>query len=727
MRPEAVPVRDLVLIGGGHSHVQVLRAFAMDPMPGVRLTLICREPYTPYSGMLPGHVAGYYAWDEIHIDLGPLARFAAARLIVAEALAVDPEARSVSLRGHPPVRYDVLSINTGAEPGVSAPVGIPVKPIGGFLPQWQSALGSARPGQRFVLVGGGAGGVELALSARRVLPGQTALTLLTDELLPGQNRRARRRLADALHRAGVALETGFRVAAAELRGENVTVQAADGRTVLADRLFWVTGVTAPRWLAAAGLATDADGFLAVDVHLRSCSHPEVFAAGDVAALVDQPRPKSGVFAVREGPVLADNLRRALAGEPLRRFRAQRRFLTLIGTGDGRAVASRGPWAAEGRWVWRWKERIDRRFMQRFNELPEMPAERPVVTAALQADTPEPMRCGGCGAKLGAGPLRRVLARLPSQHALEQARGVRLGIGDDAAALQVERGELLLTVDGFRHIVDDAYLFGRITAHHCRNDIFAMGGVGLVALAHATVPLMAEGMMEDELFSLLSGVVEVLNAHGVPLVGGHSSEGAELALSLTITGAAGQGLLGKGGLLAGDALILTKPLGTGVLLAAQMRRKVASLHVAAALAAMDHSNAAALRVLRAHGVRALTDVTGFGLAGHLGEMLRASSCGVDVMLADVPLLTGAAAALATGTASSLQENNERALADYELCGVRADDPRLRLLADPQTAGGLLAGVPAATADACVADLRQAGYLQAAIVGRVTAGAWRVAAP
>ncbi|MEQ9002213.1 MAG: selenide, water dikinase SelD, partial [Pseudomonadales bacterium] len=580
------------------------------------------------------------------------------------------------------------------------------------------------PGQRIALVGGGAGGVELALAARRVLPASVSVQLLTDALLPGQNGRARRLLERALAAAGVALEQGFRVTQARRDGEVLEMSAVDGRRCQVDELFWVTGVAAPPWIRAAGFATDDAGFLAVDEYLRSLSHANVFAAGDVAALRGQPRPKSGVFAVREGPVLADNVRRALEGRPLRRFRAQRRFLTLIGTADGRAVASRGPLAAHGRWVWRWKQHIDRRFMRRFQVLPEMADPAPVLTPALQAGSPDTMRCGGCGAKLGADPLRRVLARLPSQAELERRHGVRLGIGDDAAALHVEPGELLLTVDGFRSFVDDASQYGRITAQHCLNDVLAMGGHGIAALAHATVPLMAEPMMEDDLYRMLAGAVAVLNDHGVALVGGHTSEGAELSLSLTITGAPDGAVLGKRGLEPGDALILTKALGTGVVLAAHMRRRASSDRLQAALAAMDQSNAPALPVLRAHGVRALTDVTGFGLAGHLGEMLRASGCGVTLHLAAVPLLPGAAALMAAGVASSLQTNNLQALADFHGDGVAADDARWRLLADPQTAGGLLAGVPGDRADACVEALRAAGFADAAVIGYAQQGAWRV---
>jgi selenide, water dikinase len=217
---------------------------------------------------------------------------------------------------------------------------------------------------------------------------------------------------------------------------------------------------------------------------------------------------------------------------------------------------------------------------------------------------------------------------------------------------------------------------------------------------------------------------VLNAHGVPLVGGHTSEGAELSLSITLTGAADGVLLGKGGMQPGDVLVISKPIGTGVVLAADRQRRATSAQVSAAHAVMDCSNARALEVLRAHGVRALTDVTGFGLAGHLGEMLRASGCGADLAALQVPLLPGAEALMDGGVASSLQANNELALTDFAIEAGTIVSARVRLLADPQTAGGLLAAVPGGRADACVAALRAAGYPQAAAIGRVTDGPSRI---
>ncbi len=718
MRTQTPPVRDLVLLGGGHSHVQVLRSFGMNPLPGVRLTVIAREVLTPYSGMLPGHVAGIYSAAEIHIDLGPLAVFADARLIADEVVALDLENRRLELADHPAIRFDILSINTGAVPLSVGEDVIPVKPIGRFLPRWEEMKRSVQSGQRVSVVGAGAGGVELVLAMRRSLPAGVHLSLVSEEFLDQFPAGVGRRMRRALESAGIDLQLGFRVdtvTAGELLAE-------DGRTLESQHIFWVTNVAAPDWPSAAGLATDDTGFIKVDRHLQSVSHPHVFAAGDIADLQHQERPKAGVFAVREGPILSSNLRRSILGKPLKRFKAQQRFLVMIGTGDCRAVATRGRFVVSGAWVWRWKDWIDRRFMARFNELPQMPQPTSELPEILQADAPDLMRCGGCGAKMGASPLRRVLDRLPPQNFSQ----VALGIGDDAAIIRSDGHDVILTVDGFRSLVSDTYLFGRITAHHALNDIFAMGGKGVSALALATVPLMAEAMMEDDLYQMLRGAVDVLNDHGVALVGGHSAEGAELSLGLTVTGVVDGGpLLTKSGLRSADVLLLTKPVGTGVVLAGHMRGQVDSATLHHTIESLDTSNADAIGVLKEFNPSAVTDVSGFGLLGHLAEMLRGAAQGVELDLASVPILPGAFAQMAAGINSSLQASNEQALSDFSV-DAACDANLLRLLADPQTSGGLLAGVPADRAAQCLQALHAAGYPRAACVGQVRAGEWRIVA-
>jgi selenide, water dikinase len=355
--------------------VHVLRAFRRRE-PGVRVTLVSRDVLTPYSGMLPGLIAGHYSEAEAHIDLERLAAACGAEFIQDEAVGLDPAGRRLTCRGRT-LAYDLLSLDTGSTPSLAVPGApahaLPVKPVAAFMRAWRAMLDEASAkgeAPRLAVIGGGAGGVETALSLAerlaRAVPGpRPELTLLTrGALLPRFNARARRLLRQALERHGIAVLEEAEVVEVMAGG----VRCADGRSVPCDRAVWVTWAGAPAWLKETGLAVDARGFVALEPSLRSVSHAEVFAAGDVASVLAHPREKAGVYAVRQGPPLAANLRRALKGEPLQRFTPQRSALALIGTGGGRAVAVRGPFAVEGRLVWRLKEAIDRRWIEGYQRL-----------------------------------------------------------------------------------------------------------------------------------------------------------------------------------------------------------------------------------------------------------------------------------------------------------------------------------------------------------------------
>ena len=737
MRPAPVPiVKDLVLVGGGHSHVIALKRIGMRPIPGVRVTVIARDVDTPYSGMLPGLVAGHYAYDQIHIDLAPLVQFAGARLYHDEAVGLDLENRAVRCRSRPPVPYDVVSIDIGVTPALKA-IGarehaLPVRPISALVRRWESLRErvhrASRPLQ-IAVVGAGAAGVELTLAIqfalRQAQPGiehQFHLFGTADTVLPTHNRRTQRVFARVLRDRGVHVHVPRQVVHVEADG----VITDDQTRHPLDEIVWATDAEAQQWPRKSGLEVDARGFIRVDDTLQSRSHPGVFASGDIAAVVNHPREKAGVFAVRQGAPLEANLRRALKSQPLQPFAPQRKFLSLVSTGDRYAVASRGRWSLEGGWVWRWKDWIDQRFMGRFKDLPPMEDAAGLASGQLsEIASPDvvrelsavAMRCGGCGSKVGATILDRVLGRLRPIERSDVVLG--LDAPDDASIEQVPPGLVAVrTVDAFRSIVDDPYTFGRIAANHCLGDIYAMGAEPRTALALATIPFGPEPKMEQLLEALLSGAVEALNAADTALVGGHTKEGLEIELGLALSGVGNPDqLLRKGGMTPGDHLMLTKPIGTGTLFAAHMRMKAKGRWLDAAVEMMLQSSRGAGEVVRAHGATACTDLTGFGLMGHLVEMTRASHVGVRLRLEAIPLLDGAAQTVAGGHLSSLQPQNarlRRAIANLDAVRSKAIYP---VLFDPQTAGGLLASVPADAAAACLDCLHQAGYAQAADIGTV----------
>ncbi|MBK7136895.1 MAG: selenide, water dikinase SelD [Rhodocyclales bacterium] len=746
----AVPapvLRDIVLVGGGHSHVGVLRSFAMRPLPGVRLTLICSDTDTPYSGMLPGYIAGHYGFDEVHIDLRRLAEFAGARYFRDEVTGIDRAARKVICRRRPPVAYDVLSINVGSTPQLDQVPGalehaVPVKPIRRFNERWLALFERVRGhagAATIAVVGAGAAGVELTLAMQyrlrneRLAQGRDAdelrfhLFSAGAEILPTHNAAVRRAFESVLAARGVSVHRGAEVS----RIEAGSLRTASGELFEADEIVWVTQAGAAAWLADTGLALDEAGFIRVNDFLQSETDPRIFAAGDCASIRGHKLEKAGVFAVRMGPPLAENLRRSVTGQALQRYRPQQRWLALISTGDRHAVASRGALHARGDWVWRWKDWIDRRFMRKFTAFAAMPEAAPARGEPLplaaeeraQAISAVAMRCGGCGAKVGATVLERALAGV--QPIARDDVLIGLDAPDDAAVLRVPPGKAVVhTVDFFRAFIDDPWLFGRIAANHALGDLYAMGAEPQSATAIATVPPGLESKVEDSVFQMMAGAVSVLNEAGCALVGGHTGEGSELALGFAVNGLIDAQLAGamtKGGLRPGDALILTKPIGTGTLFAAHARPRMGVVcrgrWIDAALESMQLSNRDAARCLREHGATACTDLTGFGLLGHLVEMTRPSAVDAELDLKALPLLEGAADMAAAGILSSLQPANvrlRRALRNQE---EALSHPSYPLQFDPQTAGGLLAGVPAERADACLAELRRLGYVHAARIGRV----------
>jgi selenide,water dikinase len=589
-------------------------------------------------------------------------------------------------------------------------------------------------------VGAGAGGVELLLAMqyrlRRELqalgrsPDLLAFHLVGADatVLPTHNAGVRSRFATVLAQRGVVVHLGTAVTQVS-PGQ---LHCANGLVLDVDEIMWVTQAGGAPWLQSTGLALDAKGFVVVNDCLQSVTDPQVFAAGDVAAMQNYPLEKAGVFAVRMGKPLADNLRRTVQGKVLKPYHPQRTWLALISTGDQFAVASRGAMGFAGAWVWLWKDWIDRGFMRKFAEFPAMPATAtsPVqpssssqlaltVDESLQAISAIAMRCGGCGAKVGATVLSRALQHLQVVQRDEVVIG--LHAPDDAAVVRVPPGKAMVhSVDFFRALVDDPYLFGKIAANHALGDIFAMGAQAQSATAIATVPPGLESKVEDLLFQMMTGAVEVLNEAGCALVGGHTGEGAELALGFAINGLIDdqpEALMRKGGMQSGDVLILTKPLGTGTLFAAHTRMVAKGRWIDAALTSMVQSNRLGAQCLHSHGATACTDVTGFGLLGHLVEMTKPSGVDAQISLSALPLLDGAVDTVAAGIVSSLQSANVRLRRALHNQAEFVQHPRYPLLFDPQTAGGLLASVPADRAAACVAALHALGYAHAAAIGRV----------
>ena len=711
--------------------MHIVRMWRMRPIPDAQLTLVSSFSRATYSGMLPGSIAGLYTVDEMEIDLRRLALATGVRLIVDQVVGLDTVHRRVLFRDRPPVHFDVASIGIGSVPAEhdawkDNEAVLSIKPMATFRDRLEQRLqarrqtGHAAP-IRIAVVGAGAAGTEVTLCLQALLRerGTAAQLSLLDAgptILNGYAAATIRLARKELQRRGVAVLTNRRVTAwcdGQLLGE-------DNSRVVTDLVIWATAAAPPEVLENFELPKADDGFLAVRPTLQTTADAPVFVVGDTATIVDSPVPKAGVYAVREGPILWENLQRTIRGEPLVEYRPQKTFLSLLATGDSRAIGEYKGCAVHGHWVWKWKDHLDRKFMRLhrdYRPMASMNGSTRSRTRRTAADEPAAMKCRGCGGKVGASVLTAALSRLdlPTSPYVESG----LHQPDDAAVLAATGAADVVSMDFFQAFLDDPYLVGRIAALNALSDLWATGATPIGGLAAASIPDGPERHQQELLYQLLAGGVRELTATGASLLGGHTTEADELMVGYTVFGRLnGLPPFRKGNLTVGDRLVLTKPLGTGVLLAAYMRAQCRAPWMDAMLESMLHSNAVAARAARRAECTAVTDITGFGLAGHLFEMLTAGGVAASVSLPSVPLLVGYHQLSNDGVCSSLDASNRGGEP-----AIRPEQEGLRQTAgyhalfDPQTSGGLLIAVRPQAAHELVRMLHAGGVTAACIVGSV----------
>ena len=677
----------LILAGGGHSHALLLRRWAMHPAkrPHGLITLVSESSTALYSGKVPALLAGIDSIDDISIDLRLLAQQARVGFVQATITGLDP-AGQLRLHKRPPLPFDRLSLNVGSitdQQQFEHAVAIkPLAPALTALHDQDKAVADDAEPSVFHVVGAGLAGVELALALRQRWPKRSLI-------LHVANHSLRRSVQAALQRSDISISH---------------LQAPDGTNTLL-----CTGSRAPHWLQESGLPSDSKGRVRVTHTLQVLGHPHLLAAGDCAVVDSSPRPASGVWAVRAAKPLALNLERLSQHKSPIPWYPQRRSLQLIGAPEpGRATRAwilwSSVWLGPYRWIWQWKRHLDRRFMERVR------LRHAMATNTEQDLGLNPMACRGCAAKLPAAPLEK---------ALGQSGMASLGTTpEDAQPIAMSRdgATTLSSVDGFPALLSDPWLNGRLTTLHACSDLWASGARVLSAQAIVTVPAVSREEQVALLSQTLSGVRSALEEQGAALIGGHTMESRQaseapaaldLQLSLSVCGATpnGQPPWPKGGIQPGDYLLLSRSIGTGVLFAAAMQGLCPPEALDAAITQMNTSQHALLEQLldltvdQTHSIHACTDVTGFGLLGHLNEMVNASGAiRIELWLDQIPVLEGAGALFAQGITSTLSPANRRALTSLNqtvevvssVTGISSslDAATEALLVDPQTCGPLL---------------------------------------
>lgn len=676
--------------------------------------------------MLPGVLAGQYHAEQMEIDLVRLCASASARLVVDTVSGLDVQRQEVLFDARPPIPFDVLSIGIGSVPtraGVESvdDTVLPIKPMQTFLSRLEERLRLAHHRQadkpmRIAIVGAGAGGVEIALCLpQRIkmtlgdVPFELSIINGRDEVTSGAAAKTALKARRTLQANGVQLLLGRRV----VRIAKGVVSLDDDEQLEADIVLWATSAVAPSLLDSIDVAKDDRGFLLTEPSLRVTSAVPVFAVGDTGTMEDSPTPKAGVYAVRQGMVLWENIQRSLAGKPLEEYRPQSNFLKLFNSGDGRAIGEYKGVSFHTAWAWKLKDAIDTKFMAKYRDYAITP-----MTPSPEVDDPTlRMRCAGCGGKVGGSVLSNVLSRLE----VPTNDNVLLGLDapDDAAIVRSPEGRpMTVTVDFFAAPLDDPYIVGRIAALNAASDAFALGAKPFAALASLTVPIGKPRKQEQLLYEVLAGALHEFRQMGATLVGGHTIEGPQLTVGFTMLADQGADApLTKAGLRSGDRLVLTKPLGTGVLLAAHMQAKCNAPWMDKLLPTMLLSNQRAATLVDEFDISGLTDVTGFGLAGHLLEMLRASNVSAQLDLARVPLLPGVDELVNQGLESTLSPANRHVESSIRVTELQRRDSRYTALFDPQTCGGLLLGVRESLVDAVLARLQSMSDVPAAVIGQV----------
>ena len=729
-----LPEHDIVLLGVGHTNAHVLRMWKMQPVPGARLTCVSNYPVATYSGMLPGTLAGIYPPERMEIDLVRHCAAVGARLIVGEVTGLNVSEQQLLIAERPPLPFDVLSIGLGSVPNRSGLLEaddslLEIKPMQTFLQRLEERLlllasgghqlprtSTKSPPLRITIVGGGAGGVEIAfclpMRVRQVL-GSIPITITlidsSDRLLKGGTAGLAKRVKRDFDNRGVKVLLGRHVT----HVKHGTATLDNGDFVPGDLVLWVTSAAPPPLLKNLDLPKDERGFLLTRSTLQLTNGSPIFAVGDTGSIEGEKLPKAGVYAVREGPVLWENLQLYLAKSPLVSYRPQRSFLKLLNRGDGTALGEFRGFSFEGNWAWRLKDRIDGKFMDKYHDY--SPAMLPVSEGPMP-NSQQQIRCAGCGGKVDASILSRALTRLD----IPRNEQVLLGLDapDDVAIIQPSPGRVIAaTVDFFQAPLDDPYLVGRMAALHAASDVLAKGAKPIAALAMATIPPGPEEKQSQLLYELLAGGLHELKAMGATLAGGHTIEGPTVTIGYTILAdQPAESVRSKGKLREGDVLILTKPLGVGVLLAAHMQARCKAEWYGPLLNAMLQSNAPSASLFDEFGVAAATDITGFGMAGHLLEMLRPSNLAAELRLEAIPVLEGARELLNQRLESTLAPANRQIEDEMEASEKLRQRPEYAVLFDPQTCGGLLLGIEALRVDTFLARLHVENS-RACVVGRV----------
>ena len=675
--------KQLVLIGGGHANVQVLKKLCMNEYRGLNLILISEGYEAIYSGMTPGYIKKFYSLDDISIDLQRLCFNAGATFIKDKVINLDCENRKVNLKNNPSVSFDVLSINSGSisnnritSLNNDSKI-ISVKPISSLIANLSHIdnLVENSSRKKVSIVGGGVAAFELSFALYKRYNGNISLNIISSPLLAEKNLNIStiNRLKKIAKNLGINL-----ISNQVITISNSEIALDNEDKILSDCVLLSTGASLPDWLEKSDLEK-TENFIAINHQLQSLKHKNIFVTGDAATIKNYKRSKSGVMAVRQGEVLKENLFLFLLKKPLKKFKPQNNWLYLIGTHKNSAVLNYFNFSFSGNWCWQLKKIIDLNFMRKFSFSEQNGMNKKIYNLNNFNDYTPKMYCQGCGSKVSKNTLINFLSNQNNNKELS-----------DSTEIKFEQSAVLQTIDHIKLFKSiNPYDFGIISYLHSQNDILSAGGSVHSLSVSIGVPF-SENLVESfYLEYFMRGIQIEASKDDAYLAAGHSYQTEEPAVTITMNGSIKQKskkyLANEGNLI-----YLSKPLGTGYLLAAyfQNSQLLSISDFEKLLKYLKTSNDSAAKSGFSYGSQLMTDISGFGLASHLGDICQSSNLSAKIDL-NKDILINDKLEILNNFESSGYKNNH--LSSFDSIDINENHPLIKIIFDPQTNGPLLMAI------------------------------------
>lgn len=696
---EEIPItNDLVLIGGGHSHLSVLMKLSKRPINGNRITLITNEIDTPYSGMIPGYIEGIYSWRDSHIDLYRLCLKLNVRFIHAEVERVSAYEKEIYFKDRPKIKFDVLSINTGIQSNNreikgAAKYCLPVKPISKLTNNFLNKITNFKS---IAFIGGGAGSVELALAIKKRflnINQDIKITIITGKrgLLSTFPQKTKLTSLKTLEKFKIDIIEYKRVL--EVKPKQIIL--SDKSLLKIDKAILSTNSMTPKWLAKSDILLTKDNYILVNKSFQT-NYKYVFASGDVIDFNNQNLKKAGVFAVRSGKPLAINIRKFILGKKLVEYKFNKNYLALIGTSKRSAIATKYNLTFNSRFFFYLKKYIDQNFIKKFSDFR---IRKKFTLEALKTDVlnifvkhkekitdeNDIMQCKGCAAKV---PLNALKQALPKDI---------VSTSEDAVSVP-GHPELYQTVDMISSIITDPFLLGKIAANHSISDMVSVNSKITSAMMILQLPLSKTEINSRDLEQVLLGANEIFKTIDCPLIGGHTMIGKDKdpIIGFSILGQKQKKIKimkNRRKIKTKDLLILTEKIGSGLIFAGINNYLIDSYFQIDVIKQMIKGNLNFGKISNQLNILSMTDITGFGLANHLLNLIKRdnSKTGLTIYPNKIPLFEGVNECLNKDIKSSLFKSNYD-IAQKDIIYKRDKSKLDNILYDPQTVGGIAFIIP-----------------------------------